>query len=461
MADTYTPLLRLTKPGLTTAGWGTLVNNGTFELIDNSIAGIVDVDVSAGNVTLTTASGASDQARYMCLRVINGPVSARNVIVPTLNKIYFVINEGAGPIQIKTATGAAVILLAGERTVVRVDAVSANVEIAIDRLQSLNLSFALAATSGGTGQSSYAVGDLLYASSTTAISKLTVGATNAVLTVAAGIPSWTPTLSAVSGGTGQSSFAVGDLLYANTTTTLAKLADVATGNVLRSGGVGVAPAWGKADLTTDVTGTLPVANGGTGQTTASAAFDALKQAATDSYTGVVELATTAEVQTGTDTTRAVTPATLRAGSLVQGTVQNSTSGTSIDFTGIPSWVKRITVMFNGVSTNGTSSLQVQLGDSGGIETTGYVSSSQGTVFSTTGLIFTPGAVAVNNYSGAMTLTLMTGNTWTATSLLTRDDAATFYGAGVKALSATLDRLRITTFLGVDTFDAGQINILYE
>lgn len=410
MADTYTPLLRLTKPGLTTAGWGTLVNNGTFELIDNSIAGIVDVDVSAGNVTLTTASGASDQARYMCLRVINGPVSARNVIVPTLNKIYFVINEGAGPIQIKTATGAAVILLAGERTVVRVDAVSANVEIAIDRLQSLNLSFALAATSGGTGQSS---------------------------------------------------FAVGDLLYANTTTTLAKLADVATGNVLRSGGVGVAPAWGKADLTTDVTGTLPVANGGTGQTTASAAFDALKQAATDSYTGVVELATTAEVQTGTDTTRAVTPATLRAGSLVQGTVQNSTSGTSIDFTGIPSWVKRITVMFNGVSTNGTSSLQVQLGDSGGIETTGYVSSSQGTVFSTTGLIFTPGAVAVNNYSGAMTLTLMTGNTWTATSLLTRDDAATFYGAGVKALSATLDRLRITTFLGVDTFDAGQINILYE
>jgi hypothetical protein len=142
-------------------------------------------------------------------------------------------------------------------------------------------------------------------------------------------------------------------------------------------------------------------------------------------------------------------------------VQNSTSGTSIDFTGIPSWVKRITVMFNGVSTNGTSSLQVQLGDSGGIETTGYVSSSQGTVFSTTGLIFTPGAVAVNNYSGAMTLTLMTGNTWTATSLLTRDDAATFYGAGVKALSATLDRLRITTFLGVDTFDAGQINILYE
>ncbi len=419
MADTYTPLLRLTKPGLTTAGWGTLVNNGTFELIDNSIAGIVDVDVSAGNVTLTTASGASDQARYMCLRVINGPVSARNVIVPTLNKIYFVINEGAGPIQIKTATGAAVILLAGERTVVRVDAVSANVEIAIDRLQSLNLSFALAATSGGTGQSSYAVGDLL---------------------------------------------------YANTTTTLAKLADVATGNVLRSGGVGVAPAWGKVDLTADVTGTLPVANGGTGQTTASAAFDALKQAATDSYTGVVELATSAEVQAGTDTTRAVTPATLHAGALVRGTVQNSTSGTSIDFTGIPSWAKRVTIMFSAVSTNGSSSTLVQIGDSGGIETTGYDTYSlYGTstgqfASSTAGFILEPtnGAGAAISRYGTIVLVNVTGNVWVSSStIFGSSGGAVSTGAGGKTLSDVLDRVRVTTVNGTDTFDAGQINIMYE
>jgi len=61
--------------------------------------------------------------------------------------------------------------------------------------------------------------------------------------------------------------------------------------------------------------------------------------------------------------------------LVSGTSQASTSGTSIDFTGIPSWVKRITVMFNGVSTNGTSNKQIQLGDSGGFETTGYLGAS--------------------------------------------------------------------------------------
>jgi hypothetical protein len=71
---------------------------------------------------------------------------------------------------------------------------------------------------------------------------------------------------ATAGGTGQTSYAVGDLLYANTTTTLAKLADVATGNALISGGVSTAPSWGKIGLTTHVSGTLPIANGGTAQT---------------------------------------------------------------------------------------------------------------------------------------------------------------------------------------------------
>jgi hypothetical protein len=74
---------------------------------------------------------------------------------------------------------------------------------------------------------------------------------------------------AVAGGTGQTSYAVGDILFANTSTTLAKLADVATGNALISGGVGVAPAYGKIGLTTHITGVLPVANGGTNASTAS------------------------------------------------------------------------------------------------------------------------------------------------------------------------------------------------
>lgn len=136
------------------------------------------------------------------------------------------------------------------------------------------------AAQGGTGQSSYAVGDLLYASTTSALSKLADVATgNALISGGVGVaPSWgkigltthvSGTLAATSGGTGQSSYAVGDLLYASTTSALSKLADVATGNALISGGVGVAPSWGKITLTTHVSGTLPVANGGTGVTSST------------------------------------------------------------------------------------------------------------------------------------------------------------------------------------------------
>ena len=81
-------------------------------------------------------------------------------------------------------------------------------------------------------------------------------------TIGSGV--WNGTaIAAINGGTGQTGYAVGDLLYASTTTALSKLADIATGNALISGGVGVAPSWGKIGLTTHVSGTLPVANGGT------------------------------------------------------------------------------------------------------------------------------------------------------------------------------------------------------
>lgn len=101
---------------------------------------------------------------------------------------------------------------------------------------------------------------------------LTLGGnpTTALLAAASLTLGWTGQLSAARGGTGFGTYAVGDILYANTTTTLAKLADVATGNALISGGVGVAPSWGKIGLTTHVSGTLPIANGGTGLTSLGA-----------------------------------------------------------------------------------------------------------------------------------------------------------------------------------------------
>ena len=152
--------------------------------------------------------------------------------------------------------------------------------------------------------------------------------------------------------------------------------------------------------------------------------------------------------------------------ITSGTVQTTTSGTSIDFTGIPSWVKRVTVMFDGVSTNGTNSILVQLGDSGGVETTGYVSTSVQisggglTVDSTAGFAIRS-ATASNVFSGSMVIANVNGNDWVSQSIVKQTTSAIAVGAGDKSLSATLDRVRITTVGGTDTFDAGSINILYE
>lgn len=142
----------------------------------------------------------------------------------------------------------------------------------------------------------------------------------------------------------------------------------------------------------------------------------------------------------------------------------STSGTSIDFTSIPSWVKRITVIFNGVSLSGTSAILVQLGDSGGVENTGYNSSAcnqAGTVTSSTAGFVMGGSLASLTVSGLMTVSSLGSNTWVESFSTKLSTAATGYGAGDKQLSDTLDRIRITTVNGTDTFDAGTINILYE
>jgi len=154
--------------------------------------------------------------------------------------------------------------------------------------------------------------------------------------------------------------------------------------------------------------------------------------------------------------------------IVQATAQATTSGTSKDFTGIPAWVKRITVMFNGVSTNGTSNWLVQLGDSGGIETTGYSAraitlTNNSSATSTAGLISTVIVAAANATSGSIIISLLdsTTNTWVSQGNLLDPTNYLHTASGVKALSATLDRVRITTVNGTDTFDAGTINILYE
>jgi len=155
-------------------------------------------------------------------------------------------------------------------------------------------------------------------------------------------------------------------------------------------------------------------------------------------------------------------------SILSGTAVASTSGTSIDFTSIPSWVKRVTVMFNGVSISASANILIQIG-SGSVTSTGYSSMGM-TISPTTGgnANSTAGFVVYSNssaqiLSGSMTINLLTGTTYIANHTMGRSDNTTFgnFGAGTSpSLSGALDRVRITT-TSTDTFDAGSINIMYE
>lgn len=157
--------------------------------------------------------------------------------------------------------------------------------------------------------------------------------------------------------------------------------------------------------------------------------------------------------------------------LTSGTAVASTSGTTVDFTSIPSWAKRITVMLNGVSLSGTDFLLLQIGDSGGVETAGYATSSASiqNAAATTVTERTDGWGLQNNsatglFTGSVVLTLLNAstNTWVASGNVARGNGGVnvFIVTGSKSLSATLDRVRLTVS-GTDTFDAGSINILYD
>ena len=146
----------------------------------------------------------------------------------------------------------------------------------------------------------------------------------------------------------------------------------------------------------------------------------------------------------------------------------ATSGTSINFTGIPSGVRRITVMFKDVSTTGTSLLMIQLGDSGGVETAGYVSGSStsgGSVaFETTGFLCVGSMAAATLHSGSITLNLEKSSafTWCESGIIYANGAMQLnVSGGSKSLSALLTSIRITTVVGTDTFDLGEISISYE
>ena len=251
MASTYTDLLKFNKPGLGDTGWGTAVNSGFTDMAEQALTGVVSKAVTAGSNTLAAiASGAPSEARNQFILLIGSLTGPASLTVPagtaTNYKLYFVKNTAGDAVTITDGVSG-VVVPNGKSMVLRVT--STGVEEAVTHaitlsVGTLTLTNALGATAGGTGQTVYAVGDLLYANTTTTLSKLTAGATNAVLTVAAGIPAWVTTLPVASGGTGAATLTLNNVLLGNGTSAVQTVAPGTAGNVLTS----VGGTWASAVL---------------------------------------------------------------------------------------------------------------------------------------------------------------------------------------------------------------------
>ncbi|MBV4553054.1 hypothetical protein HU742_018065 [Pseudomonas sp. SWRI102] len=155
--------------------------------------------------------------------------------------------------------------------------------------------------------------------------------------------------------------------------------------------------------------------------------------------------------------------------LFMSAVQNTTSGTAIDFTGIPSGVNRMSINFSSLSTSGTNTVTFQLG-AGSVDSAGYVgvttitqhSTLPGVVQYTTGITCDNATAATSVMHGSIIFTRISANTWTISGTAALSNTGRgFIFSGAKALSGTLDRIRITTAGGTDTFDGGTASINWE
>lgn len=354
-----------------------------------------------------------------------------NVVVPSTYQQYWIENAttGAYTLTFSTSGGTPIAINQGARNICYCNGTN------IVDADTASLSTPISAADGGTGISSYTTGDMLYASGASTLAKLADVATgNVILSGGVGaIPAWgkvtltghvSGVLPVANGGTNISSYAVGDIIYASGATALSKLADVATGNALISGGITTAPAWGKIGIATHVSGL------GTG------------------------VATALGVNTGS------------AGAVVlfNGALGIPSSGTLTSCTGLP-----VSTGISGLGTGVATALAVNVGSAGAFVTfNGALGTpSGGTLTSCTGLPLTTGITGTlgvgNGGTGQTTYTNgqllignTTGNTLAKATLTAGSNITITNGTGTITIAASSSLVETATSLAIGTGSNGTL-----
>ena len=473
------------------AGAQFFTNNGV------PLAGGLIYTYAAGTTTpvatYTSSSGATPQANPIVLDA-GGRVATGEIWLTTTTVYKFVLKTSAGVTiatydNVGAAPNVADILLAANNLSELTNTATARTNLGLgtaatsastafassganSNITSLTgLTTPLTVSQGGTGNATLTANAAIVggATSTSAVSAVRPGQLGYVLTSTAGS---TVNATALVAGIQYSVLSLGTTNFTTVGATSATLSGSIAGTILTVT-AGSGAAIGQILSGTGVTANTTITAFGTGTGGAGTYIVSTSQTVSATIiTALNPVFTATGVATGTGTAQVTTwgsAAVPSNNSITLGTAVTTTSGTSVDFTGIPSWVKRITVMFGGVSTTGSSPLLVQLGVSGGVETSGYLgTAAQYSNGNLTSVGATPASGFAQNATGAgdiaygtMTLSNISGNSWICSANINNTTTVMTVITGQKSLAAVLDRVRITTVLGTPTFDAGSINILYE